>query len=98
LSYTPAQLEIFNNFFFWLIEADVSMILNMGSRYMGVQYISLLYILKIVQDGWVWWRTPLVPALGRQRQADFQVQGQPGLQSEFQDRQRNPILEKKISG
>jgi hypothetical protein len=28
---------------------------------------------------------PLVPALGRQRQADFGVQGQPGLQSEFQD-------------
>jgi hypothetical protein len=34
-----------------------------------------------------WWRTPLVPALRRQRQADFWVQGQPGLQSEFQDSQ-----------
>jgi hypothetical protein len=34
-----------------------------------------------------WWRTPLIPALGRQRQADFWVQGQPGLQSEFQDSQ-----------
>jgi hypothetical protein len=34
-----------------------------------------------------WWRTPLIPALGRQRQADFCVQGQPGLQSEFQDSQ-----------
>ena len=32
-----------------------------------------------------WWRTPLVPALGRQRQVDFWVWGQPGLQSEFQD-------------
>jgi hypothetical protein len=32
-----------------------------------------------------WWRMPLIPALGRQRQADFWVQGQPGLQSEFQD-------------
>jgi hypothetical protein len=29
----------------------------------------------------------LIPALGRQRQADFEVRGQPGLQSEFQDRQ-----------
>jgi hypothetical protein len=28
---------------------------------------------------------PLIPALGRQRQADFLVQGQPGLQSKFQD-------------
>ena len=29
----------------------------------------------------------LIPALRRQRQADFWVQGQPGLQSEFQDSQ-----------
>jgi hypothetical protein len=30
---------------------------------------------------------PLIPALGRQRQVDFLVRGQPGLQSEFQDSQ-----------
>jgi hypothetical protein len=35
----------------------------------------------------VWWRTPLIPAPGRQRQEDFWVRGQPGLQSEFQDSQ-----------
>jgi hypothetical protein len=43
---------------------------------------------------------PLIPALGRQRQADFQVQGQPGLQSEFQDSQgytEKPSLEKARS-
>jgi hypothetical protein len=34
-----------------------------------------------------WWRTPLIPAHRRQRQADLWVQGQPGLQSEFQDSQ-----------
>jgi hypothetical protein len=34
-----------------------------------------------------WCRTPLVPALGRQRQVDLWVQGQPGLKSEFQDSQ-----------
>jgi hypothetical protein len=44
-----------------------------------------------------WWRTPLISALGRQRQADFWVQGQPGLQSEFQDSQgctEKPCLKK----
>jgi hypothetical protein len=30
---------------------------------------------------------PLIPALGRQRQVDFWVRGQPSLQSEFQDNQ-----------
>jgi hypothetical protein len=42
-----------------------------------------------------WWCTPLIPALGRQKQADFWVRGQPGLESEFQDsqvyKQRNPV-------
>jgi hypothetical protein len=44
-----------------------------------------------------WWHTPLIPALGRQRQVDFWVRGQPGLQSEFQDSQsytEKPCLEK----
>jgi hypothetical protein len=30
---------------------------------------------------------PLIPALGGERQSDLSVQGQPGLQSEFQDSQ-----------
>jgi hypothetical protein len=44
-----------------------------------------------------WWCTPLIPALGRQRQVDFWVRGQPGLQSEVQDSQgytEKPCLEK----
>jgi hypothetical protein len=47
-------------------------------------------------DGSGGWHTPLIPALGRQRQADFWVWGQPGLQSEFQDSQgytEKPCLE-----
>ena len=42
-------------------------------------------------------RMPLIPAFGRQRQADFWVRGQPGLQSKFQDSQgytEKPCLEK----
>ena len=49
------------------------------------------------KDRRVWWHTPLIPALGRQRQVDFWVRGQPGLQSEFQDSQsykEKPCLEK----
>jgi hypothetical protein len=45
-----------------------------------------------------WWCTPLIPAFGRQRQADFWVRDQPGLQSEFQDSQgytEKPCLKKK---
>jgi hypothetical protein len=40
---------------------------------------------------------PLIPALGRQRQVDFWVGGQPDLQSKFQDSQgstEKPCLEK----
>jgi hypothetical protein len=53
---------------------------------------------KKVNESRVWWRTPLIPALRRQRQADFWVWGQPGLQSEFQDSQgykEKPCLEKQ---
>ena len=45
-----------------------------------------------------WWHTPLITALGRQRQVDFWVQGQPGLQSEFQNSQdytEKPCLKKQ---
>jgi hypothetical protein len=31
----------------------------------------------VKSTGW-WWYMPLIPALGKQRQADFWVQGQPG--------------------
>jgi hypothetical protein len=56
------------------------------------------YPIKNVCVSRTWWHTPLIPALGRQRQADFWVRGQPGLQSELQDSQsykEKPCLEKK---
>jgi hypothetical protein len=49
-------------------------------------------------DSRAWRLTPLIPALGRQRQGDSGVRGQPGLQSEFQDSQgytQKPCLEKQ---
>jgi hypothetical protein len=46
-----------------------------------------LSLLKTLRTSRAWWCMPLIPALGRQRQVNFWVQGQPGLQSEFQDSQ-----------
>jgi hypothetical protein len=43
--------------------------------------------IKQTDDSHEWRHTPLIPALGRQRQVDLWVWGQPGLQSEFQDSQ-----------
>jgi hypothetical protein len=61
-----------------------------------IHHIS--YNIKSVIWSRAWWHMPLIPALGRQRQADFWVRGQPGLQSEFQDSQsytEKPGLKKK---
>ena len=62
----------------------------------GDTNISSLYF--TIESSRAWWRMPLISALGRQRQVDFWVQGQPGLQSEFQDSQgytEKPCLEKQ---
>jgi hypothetical protein len=51
----------------------------------------------IFSEAGQWWLTPFIPVLGRQRQADFWVLGQLGLQSEFQDSQgytEKPCLQK----
>lgn len=39
------------------------------------------------KHSWAWQLTPLILALGRQRQMDGWVQGHPGLQNELQDNQ-----------
>jgi hypothetical protein len=36
---------------------------------------------KEEKSGWVCWNTPIIPALGRLRQKDHRIQGQPGLHS-----------------
>jgi hypothetical protein len=62
--------------------------------YLTVHLIWLRWEINKSQEGW---RMPLIPAFGRQRQADFWVWGQPGLQSELQDSQgytEKPCLEK----
>jgi hypothetical protein len=45
-------------------------------------------------DHWTWRYAPLIPAFGRQRQADFWVWGWLGLQSEIQGYTEKPCLEK----
>jgi hypothetical protein len=42
-----------------------------------------------------WQCTPLTSALRRQNRADLWVQGQPGLQNEFQDNTEKPCLGKE---
>jgi hypothetical protein len=54
------------------------------NKYSGQIVVSDALIRKQKKTSQAWWH---MPALGRQRQADFWVRGQPGLQSEFQDSQ-----------
>jgi hypothetical protein len=52
---------------------------------------------KKIALAWQWWCMPLILALGRQRQVDFWIPDQPGLQSEFQENQgyiEKPCLRK----
>ena len=52
----------------------------------GEQLIfKLVFNVKIIFLAGQWWFMPLIPAPGRQRQVNFWVPGQSGLQSEFQD-------------
>ena len=69
-----------------------------GTGKRGRVVIGMQSKFKNVLESRVWWYTPVIPALGRQRQADFCVRGQPGLQSEFKDSQgytEEPCLEKQ---
>ena len=61
-----------------------------------LMHIGEVVILKEIIS-WAVVAHALIPALGRQRQVDFWVQGHPGLQSEFQDSQgytEKPCLQK----
>jgi hypothetical protein len=61
-------------------------------------FLMLIRDQKICTCSQVWWHTLLIPALRRQKQTDFWFQGQPGLQSEFQDSQgytEKPCLKKQ---
>jgi hypothetical protein len=75
-----------------------AMMLKHTSAFVGIDYSIKHMTHKTYPIARRWWRTLLIPALGRQRQADFWVWGQPGLHSEFQDSQgytEKPCLKKK---
>jgi hypothetical protein len=73
--------------------------LELGSRRgtSGHAYFTInkMYFVKNHHRGRAVVTQPLIPALGRQRQADFCVQGQPSLQSEFQDSQGTKTKQNK---
>jgi hypothetical protein len=69
----------------------------MSTISMNMKKLSHMKIFKINIWAGQWCRMTLIPALGRQRQADFWVRGHPGLQSKFLDNQgytEKPCLEK----
>jgi hypothetical protein len=62
-------------FLIWTISVQC---LNVGHLFVYL-LSSHNWQVKIEYISRAWWCTPLIPALWRQRQADFWVQGQPGL-------------------
>ena len=63
-------------------------------------FFCFVLFLKRLLPGQPWWHMPLIPALGRERQANVWVQGQTGLQSKFQDIQsykEKPCLKKQTN-
>jgi hypothetical protein len=90
----------FSIFFLFSVSSLFTSYYLIGIHFIGdfhnTQDFFSVYVSNSVSAG-RWWRTPLIPALRRQRQEDFWVRGQPGLQSEFQDSQgytEKPWLEK----
>ena len=62
-------------------------VLNYGTAKLSNKYLKMF--------SQAWQCTPLTSALRRQNRADLWVQGQPGLQNEFQDNTEKPCLGKE---
>ena len=96
-----SMLKIFNSYM--IIRRIKDSIFSMMSYFLGVKTVNTSVASVSVrssiikQTSLAWWCKPLIPALGRQSQADFWVRGQTGLQSEFQNSQgyaEKPCLKK----
>jgi hypothetical protein len=92
-AHTSPLFQVFLRDFFHFLSRDLYRLQKVCFKVICLCFSCI----EIVRACRAWWRTPLIPALGRQRQVDLWVRGQPGLQSEFQDSQgytEKPCLEK----
>ena len=68
---------------------DGSLWYLLASTHRQDMYLSASLSLPLASSPyWMWWCTPLIPALGRRRQVYLWVLGQPDLHSELQDSQK----------
>jgi hypothetical protein len=62
------------------------------TEYQGIDWHTLLK----TGESWTWWQLSLIPALGRQRQADFEASLVYRVSSRTaRATQKNPVLKKK---
>jgi hypothetical protein len=68
---------------FWVLHIYINGIMMIGYAVCHVWLPCVKHsVVRSLSKSRAWWRMPLIPAPGKQRQADFWVRGQPGLHRE----------------